>query len=232
MVRLHNGGRSNLHDRAMFSALYGKANAFRSWAQSSFIGFAMGMNTVANVWYVYNNGYLPITRGDWIMVLGIILGVLTPMRLFPRYAHWSRLPIALALGANLGISIRTTIFAGFINQIQATIAPLFVAGDLQRSLNNTTIAVSMILMLSFFIYSVEVKGPLKWTAKVGEYALYISFGVVFAQTFMGRLGLLVGYMQQITQPDWKIPYALAFAVLILASILVMDRYGIMEKYAD
>jgi len=166
------------------------------------------------------------------MVLGIILGALTIMRLFPQYAHWSRLPIALALGANLGISIRTTMFAGFINQIQATIAPLFVAGDLQRSLNNTTIAVSMILMLSFFIYSVEVKGPLKWTSKVGEYALYISFGVVFAQTFMGRLGLLVGYMQQITQPDWKIPYALAFAVLIFASILVMDRYGIMEKYAD
>lgn len=217
---------------ALYSSLYGKSNPFRSWAQSSFIGFSMGMNVVANVWYIYNNGYLPITRGDYIMVLSLLLGFVTILRLFPRYQHYSRLPIAIAVGANLGMSLRTIIFANFTEQIRATIAPLVVGGDVMKSINNTTIAVSMILMLSFFIYTTEIRGPMKWTSRLGEYAMYISFGVIFAQTFMGRLGLLVGFMQQITTPDWKIPYTIAFPLIILASILVLDRYGILEKYAD
>lgn len=217
---------------ALYTSLYGKSNPLRSWAQASYIGFAMGINVTANVWYVYNNGYLPITRGDYIMIFALVLGAMTFLRLFPKYAYWSRLPIAIAVGANLGISLRTIIFANFLTQITSTIAPLFVAADWYKSLVNTTIAVSMLFMLSFFIYTVEIRGPLKWTAKLGEYAMYISFGVVFAQTFMGRLGLLAGFVQQLTFPDWKLPYALFFMTFALAVVLIMDRYGILEKYAD
>jgi hypothetical protein len=87
-------------------------------------------------------------------------------------------------------------------------------------------------MLSFFLYTVEQKGVLKWSARLGEYLMYVSFGAIFAQTFMGRLGLFVGYIQSITDPAWKIPYTLGFAVFVLAAIILMDRYGIIEKWAD
>jgi hypothetical protein len=217
---------------SMYATLYGKPSPFRSWAENSFIGFTMGLNIVVTFWYVYNTGFAPIARGDWIPGVGIVLGILMVLRLIPRYSYISRLPIAISLGTNLGLSLRTRIFTAFISQVKSTIVPLYVPGDWYASLVNTTIVLCVILMLTFFLYTTEIKGPLRVTARFGEYALYVSFGAIFAQTFMGRLGLFVGYMQEITDPAWKIPYTLAFLVIILASILVMDRYGVLEKYSD
>jgi hypothetical protein len=164
--------------------------------------------------------------------LGILLGLLMILRLFPKYSYISRIPIAISLGANLAISLRTTIFTGFISQIQATIVPFWIPGNLYQSILNTTISISVVLMLSFFLYSTELKGPLKYTSKLGEYSLYVALGAVFAQTFMGRLGLLSGYMQSILDPAWKIPYTFGFLVIVFAGVLILDRYGLLEKYSD
>ncbi len=217
---------------SMYATLYGKPSPFRSWAESSFIGFTMGLNIVVTADYVWRTAVQPTMRGEWFPFIGIFLGILMVLRLFPKYSYISRLPIAISIGTNLGLSLRSQIFTGFINQIRATIVPLYVAGDLYQSLVNTTISVSVVLMLTFFLYSTELVGPLGTTAKLGEYTLYIALGAVFAQTFMGRLGLLVGYMQSITDPAWKIPYSLALAAIVLGGILIMDRYGVLEKYSD
>ena len=87
-------------------------------------------------------------------------------------------------------------------------------------------------MLTFFLYSVRIAGPLAYSAKAGEYVLYTALGAVFAQTFMGRLGLLVGYMQSITDSSWKLPYTFGFMIIVIAGILLMDRYGVLEKWSD
>lgn len=217
---------------SMYATLYGKPSPFRSWAENSFIGFTMGLNIVVTADYVWRTAVDPLSRGVWFPFLGILLGVLMVLRLFPRYSYISRLPIAISIGTNLGLSLRAQIFTGFINQIRATVVPLYVADDLYQSLVNTTISVSVVLMLTFFLYSTELVGPLRYSARAGEYILYIALGAVFAQTFMGRLGLLVGYMQSITEPAWKIPYTLTFAVIVLGGILILDRYGVLEKYSD
>jgi len=101
-----------------------------------------------------------------------------------------------------------------------------------KTLANSTITISVVLMLSFFLYSTELKGPLRWSSKLGEYSLYIALGAVFAQTFMGRLGLLVGFMQSITEPAWKLPYTFGFLAIVLAGVLILDRYNLLEKYSD
>jgi len=217
---------------SMYATLYGKPTPFRSWAESSFIGFTMGLNLVVTVNYVWRTGWEPVSRGNLMPAIGIVLGLLMILRLFPKYSYISRIPIAISLGTNLAISLRTTIFTGFINQIQATIVPFWVQGNLYQSLVNTTVSVSVILMLTFFLYSTELKGPLRYTSKAGEYVLYIALGAVFAQTFMGRLGLLSGFMQSILDPSWKIPYSVAAIVIVLAGTLILDRYGLLEKYSD
>ena len=217
---------------SMYATLYGKPSPFRSWAESSFIGFTMGLNLVVTANYVWRTGWEPFGRGNWMPAVGILLGLLMILRLFPKYSYISRIPIAISLGTNLAISLRTTIFTGFISQIQATIVPFWIPGNLYQSILNTTISISVVLMLSFFLYSTELKGPLRYTSKAGEYALYIALGAVFAQTFMGRLGLLSGYMQSILDPAWKIPYTFGFLVIVFAGVVILDKYGILEKYSD
>lgn len=212
----------------MFSTLYGKSSPLYSLAEESYIGFATGLTIVVNVLYIYRTGILGIQAGDYILIIGVILGILITARVYPKFAYLSRIPIAITLGSGLGLSLRTTIFTGFIDQIRGTVVNLF-AGDAMTMLYRWTIALCVIFTLPFFLYTIELKGPVGWTATIGEYLLYIAFGGSFAQTFMGRLGLFVGFMQYYTVPPWKAPILIASMIIVLATILILDRTKMLEK---
>jgi hypothetical protein len=214
---------------SMYSCLYGKSNPLYAFAEQTFIGIATGMNVVMTAQYVYRTGIGGIQAGDYALIIGIALGVMLLFRLVPRFTHYARLPIALTMGAQLGLTLRTHIFSGFIDQILGTIRPLF-SGDINVLLSNWVIAISVITMLTFFLYTMEIKPPLSYSSLIGEYFMYIGFGVVFAQTFMGRLGLLVGYFQDSFTPDWKVPYTLGLAISVLAIVLILDKMKVSEKW--
>jgi len=214
---------------AMYSQLTGKPNPFYSLAQATYVGLALALNFTVSFWFIWNNGIVPITQGRWFMGIGIILGAIMVLRVSKKYRPYSRIPLAIAIGTGLALSLRTQVFTGFVDQVRSLMYPLFIAGDLKTSLYNTTLTVNTILMLTFFLYTFEQKGALRTSARLGEYSLYIGLGAYFAQVFMGRLGLLVGYMQEITDPSWKVPYSLGIGVLMLAVILGLDRYKILEK---
>jgi len=212
----------------MFTTLYGKSNPLYALAEESYIGFGTGLTIVINLLFIYKTGILGIQAGDWILSLGIILGIMVLTRIIPKYSYIARVPIAIAIGAQFGLALRTTIFTGFLDQIRATIFPL-LTGDAMTLLNRWTIALSVIFMLSFFFYTTELKGPLRWSARIGEYAMYVAFGGIFAQTFMGRLSLFVGFMQNYTVPPWKIPYLLGSLIIVFAAVIILDRAKLLEK---
>lgn len=213
----------------MFSTLYGKGNPLYSLAEESYIGFGTGLTIVINAQYIWRTGVLNIMNGDWILILSIILGAMMIFRVHPKYNYVARLPIAIALGAQFGLSLRTIIFTGFIQQIQSVILPLF-AGDATTLLYNWTIVICVIFMLTFFFYTIEIEGPLKLSSQFGEYLLYTAFGGIFAQTFMGRLGLFVGFMQSYTVPAWEKPFLIGSMLLVFGLVVWMDRSGFAEKY--
>lgn len=213
----------------MYTTLYGKSNVLYSFAEESYVGFATGLVVVMSALFIWRTGFLGLMAGDWILAIGIVLGLLVISRLSGEYAYISRLPIGISVGAQLALSMRTTIFSGFINHIKAMAFNLFPA-DGTLLLYRWTILLSVIPMLTFFIYTLEMKGPITTSAKIGEYALYISLGAVFAQTYMGRLGMFVGFMQSFTIPSWKIPYFLAMAILVLVIVVILDKSGLIERW--
>jgi hypothetical protein len=213
----------------MFSTLYGKSSPLYALAEESYIGFGTGLTIVINAEYIWRTGIVNIMQGDYILILALILGAMILLRVHPKYNYIARIPIAIALGAQFGLNLRTIIFSGFTQQIVATIVPLF-AGDMVTILYRWTVALSVIFMMTFFFYTIELSGPLKTSAKIGEYFLYTAFGAIFAQTFMGRLGLFVGFMQSFTVPPWKQPILLAAMIIVFVAVVVMDRTGMLEKY--
>ena len=212
----------------MYMALYGKGNPLYSFAEQTMIGVATGMNVVMMTQYIYRTGYLVILKGDWILIVGVILGIMIWFRLHPTLGYISRLPIAFTMGAQLGLSLRTRIFSGFIAQIKATMVPLF-GQDLRTLAVNWVILISVVTMLTFFLYTIEIKGPLKISSNIGEYFMYIGFGVVFAQTFMGRLGLFVGFMMDSSNAPWKVPIWLGTMVVVLVTVVILDKANLLEK---
>jgi len=214
---------------AMFSTLYGKSNPLYSLAEESYLGFGTGLTIVINLLYIWKTGVVNIQAGDWILSFGLILGVMILLRMSKSYSWIARLGIAVVLGAQFALSFRTLIFTSFIQQISATIVPLFT-GTGTELLYRWTITICVVVMLTFFLYTTELKGPLLWSSKLGEYLLYIAFGAIFAQTFMGRLGLFTGFMQNYTVPPWQTPYLLASMIIVLAIVIILDRTKTIDKW--
>ena len=212
----------------MYTTLYGKPNPLRSWAEFSYLGAGTGVSVVISLTYIYNTAILGIQAGDMILILSILFGLMMLFRVHPKYSYISRLPLAFTVGTGLALSLRTIIFTDFLRQINATIVKLWTNVPLEI-LYRTTIAVSVITILTFFLYTMEVTGPLLWSSKLGEYIMYIGFGAIFAQTFMGRLGLFIGYMESLTTPVWKQPYTVGFALFCLAAAYYFDKSGLGEK---
>lgn len=212
----------------MFTTLYGKSNPLYALAEESYIGFGTGLTVIWAVLFIYRTAILGIQAGDLILAAGIILGLMVLLRIYPEYSYIARLPLAIAIGAQFGLALRTTIFTGFIDQIRATIFPL-LTGDALTLLYRWTIALAVIFMLTFFFYTTEMKGALQYSATIGEYVMYISFGGIFAQTFMGRLGLFVGFMQNYTVPPWKIPYLLASFIIVFGAVVLLDVAKVLER---
>jgi len=213
----------------MFSTLYGKSNPLYVFAEESYVGFATGLVVIMAIMYIYRAGIQGILAGDWILSVGIILGLMTLTRLSREYAYISRLPIGISVAVQLALSMRTIIFSRFIRHINATVMNLFPA-DSQLMLYRWTIFLSLIPMLTFFFYTTEMKGPLSWSAKAGEYILYLSLGVVFAQTYMGRLGMFVGFMQSLTLPPWKIPILISTMIIVLAAVVILDKANLADRW--
>lgn len=212
----------------MYTTLYGKPNPLRSWAEFSYLGAATGVSIVISLTYVWNTAILGIQAGDWILIFSILFGIMMLFRVHPTYSYISRLPLAFTVGTGLALSLRTQIFTSFLMQINATIVQLWTGVPLVF-LYKLTVAVSVVTILTFFLYTMELTGPLLWSSKIGEYLMYIGFGAIFSQTFMGRLGLFVGYMESLTTPDWKVSYTLGSAVICLIAAIVFDKTDLGEK---
>jgi len=217
-----------------FTTLYGKGNPLYSWAEFSYLATATAMSVMWSWTATFGVRYAiqGLIRGELIWVPAIILGILMWFRVYPKYSYLSRVSIAFTMGIALGWGLRTSIFTSFIRQISATIVNLWVPEyGIMYFIARTTIAVSIITMMSFFIYTTEIKGPHLWSATIGEYIMYTAFGAVFAQTFMGRLSLFVGHMQDYMFPVWKQPYTIGAALLVFVILLALDKKGLAQKLA-
>jgi len=213
----------------MFTTLYGKSNPLYALAEESYIGFGTALTVIWNLLFIYNTGVLGITQaGKYALIFGILFGLMVLLRVSNKYSYVARIPIAIAIGSQFGLALRTTIFTGFLDQIRGTILPL-LTGSTQQMIYNWTIALAVILMLTFFFYTTELKGPLGVSSKIGEYVMYAAFGGIFAQTFMGRLSLFVGFMQNYMVPPWKIPWLLGSLIVVFGAVIVLDRMHLLEK---
>lgn len=208
----------------LFTTLYGKGNPLRSWAEYTYLAAGTAMSVMWAWTYIKGKAVVGLQAGELIWIPAVILGVMMWFRIYPKYSYISRIPIAFTMGIGMGWTIRTNIFTRFIRQITATIVPLFDQGPMWL-FERTVISVGIITMMSFFLYTTEIKGAHKWSATFGEYFMYLAFGAVFAGTFMGRLGLFVGHMQSYMFPVWKQPYTIAIALLVFVAMLYLERSG-------
>jgi hypothetical protein len=193
---------------AIFSFLY-KDNPFYKIAESLFVGVSAAYymvvgfhaqiipNLFGKLWPGPIKTYvLPGMEegGNVIYYIPLALGIMLLWRLAPRGGWISRWPLAFFIGIFCGIRLTGFLQADFVQQVRNTIIPLAVITpdgfDFWDSLKNVITVLSVLVCLVYFFFSIEHKGVVGRTAKVGIWVLMITFGAGFGYTVMGRIALL------------------------------------------
>ena len=161
------------------------------------------------LWIEITGETTPETRDTlWglFKIIPIAIGLLFFARLSPRHTWLIRYPIAILIGFGAGIAIPNMLRANIFEQTRGTIEPFAAIHTGIEAVNTGTmpvqdfvgIIVGAILMvvgvictLTYFFFSVEHRGPIKWISKVGIAFLMIGFGSAFGNTVMGRVTLLI-----------------------------------------
>jgi len=134
----------------------------------------------------------------------LLLGFMLLWRLAPKGGWISVWPIAFVIGTTAGIRLVGAIEADLMRQLVAAMKPLVVfeegvaaSGEAIRmfdfwgSVGSVVGVVGDLSVLTYFFFSVEHKGAVGKTARVGIWFLMISFGSAFGLTVMGRITLLL-----------------------------------------
>ena len=116
-----------------------------------------------------------LEKGKWNYVIPIILGLLMYTR-FSKSLQWlSRYPISFTVGVGAGVVLTKQWKPMLIDQVVATIKPL--SGPTGGQIINAVILlVGVVCTLSFFLFTAEPKGPLKYGSQIGRYTMMIAFG--------------------------------------------------------
>ena len=189
----------------IFSFLY-KDNPFYKFAEHLFVGVSAGYIVVQQFWQVlWPNLIEPMGKADtpdrWKYFVGALLCVLLFTRLFSGIAWLSRFTIAALIGTFAGLKVTGFAQAEVVEQVRATMVPLWITADPAASINNIILVVGVITTLVFFFFSKEHKGAIGGTAKLGIWYLMISFGAAYGFTVMSRISLLIGRFQFLLD-DW------------------------------
>ncbi len=133
----------------------------------------------------------------------LILGFMLLWRLAPKGGWIAVWPVAFIIGTTAGMRLVASIEADLMSQAAATMKPLVMFSDSVDEAGNAVRAfdfwatmgsivgvVGVLSVLTYFFFSVEHKGVVGKTARLGIWFLMITFGSAFGLTVMGRITLL------------------------------------------
>lgn len=212
----------------LYMILSGLDSPWFAFAEHAFVGTAIGLSVVVSTDYIFRTIIPRIIAGDWPMIISVILGLMMLLRVNKGTLHYARIPITLSAAVGVAIGVRATIISGIINQIRATILPIFGGGSTMDIVVNLTVVLSVLFVFTYFFYTTEIKGSLATAHKIGRWILYLAFGVLFAQTYMGRLGLLLGRMTLFLFPTNPNLYL----TLIVIAVMVGSTWLLKKNYPE
>lgn len=178
----------------VLSFLY-KENPFFRLTEYVFIGLSSGYGFAAGLRLFINQALTPIfIDGSLEFIIPVVLGALFYTQFTKKYSLLYRLPLSLAIGYGLGITIWSVMDAYFVRQVSATMIPLFT-GNLLTTFDNLVLVVGTILSLSYFVLSREQKGSWGAITRIGKYFVLITLGAVFGSTVLGRMQTIIQRIQ-------------------------------------
>jgi len=171
----------------IYTVLY-KDNPFYRLVEHIFIGASAGIAVVTGIQTFKNTAWAPMLKGNYWLVVPIVLGLLLYARFVPNVSWLNRLPLSLLMGTGAGVAMRGAVESQIVGQLSATMVKL-------NSLNSWIIFLGTILSLSYFFLTWKLGGVSGYAPKWGRYFMMAAFGAAFGNTVMGRVSAAIGRFQ-------------------------------------
>lgn len=163
-------------------------------AESIFAAASVGHLGATAILSLNRSVILPILKGEFILILVLLMGILLFSRLTVKYAWYSLYPTAILAGVGIGITLGTTIELDLINQIIPMIESLAV-NNLSLFINNLVATVGTLCVLIYFIFTLPVKrNSIRTIRKIGRLFLMATFGAILGNGLLSQYNPLLKYL--------------------------------------
>lgn len=188
---------------AIYSLLY-KENVIYRLFEHAFIGLSAGLSIgvlISETMYRY--WWTPMTEGAWLWAFAVPFGLLLYFIYSAKYEWMSRVVFGFLIGVQAGLFFQ--VFASlYMPQLYTSFLPLkpSYVGGWVGTINNTIFIVTLLTVLSYFLFSFEQEKPaVRHLSLLGRWALMVALGAIFGNTVMARMALLVGRLDFL-YGDW------------------------------
>jgi len=192
-------------------------NVFFKFAEHTFVGAAAGHSIVYGVDNVRRYGWDPLMKGAWLYAVVFLLGIVLYARYNKKYFWLSRFPLAMMVGIGIGLSMRATVTAEFIAQIQSTAATKVLGVDAWTGFSNLLFIIIVLTVVYFFIFTFPGmhKGRLGIVSRIARYGMMAAFGYSFANTVLSRFNMIFGRLDFLLSEWLPLPGAMVTLPIVL-----------------
>lgn len=213
----------------LYTMLYGDNFVSRT-AEHIYMGTLAAYQVIANLQFYYQKGVIQAVKPEtWYYIIPVILGLMIYARLHPTTRWIYRYPMAILIGAMLGVTIRTTVFSQIIDQMLGNFPPLapLTGVPAGQAVNNLIIIVGSLCAIVFFIFSREFTGPERYIHRLGRLFLLGGFGATYGNTVSYRYELMAGaFVSNMLRPPEILPYTFGFAFAIAILLIIGFKTGL------
>ena len=161
-----------------------------------------------------------------IYIIPFILGIFMLLRLVPNLGWLARWAIAYIVGMAAGLRFYGFLNSNVLNQIKAS--AIDFTSDWGTIINGLIVFIGTFTGLIYFFYSTEHKGVVGRLSRIGIYFLMIKFGAAFGFAVMGRISLLIGQFNYLTDYSTK-EYNYATPIILILIMICLAIWSFMGK---
>ncbi len=184
---------------AIYSYPLFKENPIYRFAEHTFTASAMAIGIIVTLTALQGTAWIPLVNGNYMIIIGIILGLVMYTLLIPSKRYLSRYPIAILVGSTIGLSLASGIQPNILNQMISTIAVPASNSQMIDWFSFIWIAVGTICATTYFLLTYEHSGVIKPVTVIGRYFIMIGLGAYFGNTVLFRFSMLATRAQFLLQ---------------------------------
>jgi len=172
-----------------------KENVFFRWGTRVAVGFALVYTAFSNLWYLNSRVYNPVTtKGEFLWIIPVILGLMMYSRLSRKYAWLSKYPTSFQLGVGVGVTTVAMLRGQIIDQLGYTVRDIFQAGTSMELFNAIVVLIAVVTVISYFFFTREHTGLVGRSAYIGRVFIMASTAVLWAGDYIWAMAMIAGIL--------------------------------------